>query len=102
MPKKVVVRPEVAEEVETAREWYAERSEKAATDFIEEVRTALDAIQQHPKRFPVYHRRQLGRYRSLKRFPYVVIYRELDNAIEILAVAHTSRNPGNWSDRLLH
>jgi len=36
----------------------------------------------------------------LRRFPYAVVYLELANEIRILAIAHTSREPGFWRQRL--
>ena len=36
----------------------------------------------------------------LWRFPYYVAYIELENAIRVLAFAHTSRKPGYWFGRI--
>jgi len=30
----------------------------------------------------------------LRRFPYFIVYREVDETIEVIAMAHTSRRPG--------
>lgn len=35
----------------------------------------------------------------LKRFPYGIIYAQLDERILILAVAHAKRSPGYWESR---
>jgi hypothetical protein len=35
----------------------------------------------------------------LKRYPYAVIYRELDDLIWVVAVAHGKRRPGYWKSR---
>jgi toxin ParE1/3/4 len=35
----------------------------------------------------------------LRRFPYAVIYRVTDEAIEVVAVAHGRRRPGYWKTR---
>jgi len=36
----------------------------------------------------------------LRRFPYVVVFIELDAEIRILAIAHMSREPGFWRGRI--
>jgi plasmid stabilization system protein ParE len=36
---------------------------------------------------------------SLKGFPFGVVYRNVDNSVQVLAVAHHRRRPGYWSDR---
>lgn len=37
---------------------------------------------------------------SLTRFPYKVIYLDLDGRVEILAVSHNRRRPGYWTGRI--
>jgi hypothetical protein len=36
---------------------------------------------------------------SLKRFPYTVVYVELDAELRVLAFAHMRRRPGYWHER---
>lgn len=33
-------------------------------------------------------------------YPYLLVYRVRDNLLQIIAVAHTSRRPSYWRDRL--
>ncbi|MGH6931682.1 MAG: hypothetical protein ACREEE_04545, partial [Dongiaceae bacterium] len=35
----------------------------------------------------------------VRRFPFAIIYRQLDGVIQIIAVAHLHRNPGYWRGR---
>jgi toxin ParE1/3/4 len=35
----------------------------------------------------------------LRRFPYVLVYRERTNESQVIAFAHTSRMPGYWRPR---
>jgi toxin ParE1/3/4 len=37
--------------------------------------------------------------RRLDEFPYVVVYECLPDRVRVLAFAHTSRRPGDWSTR---
>jgi hypothetical protein len=36
----------------------------------------------------------------LRRFPFVIVFRETAFGLEIIAVAHGHRRPGYWRDRL--
>ena len=50
-------------------------------------------VRQLPSDLPV-------RRAPVKRFPYHVIYLELNGEIRVLAVAHDRRKPGYWRDRI--
>jgi plasmid stabilization system protein ParE len=89
--------PEAAQEVEAAVLWYGERSLRAAEAFLKELENALRLISEAPARWPAF---EAGTRRlPLRRFPYVVIYREGARALQILAVAHGRRRPGYWKSR---
>ena len=50
-----------------------------------------------PQRFPVGPK---GIRRALlRRFPYMILFRATDDAIHIIAVFHTSRDPVRWQRR---
>ena len=99
MPTKPVeFHDEASLEYDAAFDWYLERSPDAAVDFDAEVARALADIASAPLRWaagPHSTRRYL-----LRRFPYILIYRERERDIQIVAVAHTSRKPGYWKKRL--
>ena len=88
---------EAGAEYDAAFDWYLERS-LDALKFDAEVDRALGQIVQSPRRWAS------GSYSTrrflLRQFPFILIYRERDAGIQILAVAHTSRNPGYWKRRL--
>jgi toxin ParE1/3/4 len=96
--RTVELHEEAAADYDVAFDWYLERSHDAAVSFDAEFERALGEITQAPQRWatgPFQTRRFL-----LRRFPYLVVYRELDSMIvQILAVAHTSRKPDYWKDR---
>ena len=76
--------------------WYAERSERAAIDFDADVDLALQTIATDPLRFPKCDDRH--RFYLMRRFPFQIIYRVLNNDVTVIAFAHTSRQP-YWNDR---
>jgi plasmid stabilization system protein ParE len=85
-----------------AARWYESHREGLGTEFIDAVDHAVDRIAETP---------QTGssvpsdvdeaiRRRAVRRFPYHVVYLELADRIQILAVAHDRRRPAYWLDRL--
>ena len=99
MPRVVVrVDPAAAEEAEAAYDWYAERSITAAQGFLEELGRAVEVVSETPGRWPQY---RVGTRRYIfPRFPYFLVYRLLNDRVEVVAVAHGRRRPGYWRSRL--
>jgi toxin ParE1/3/4 len=89
---------EAAAEYDAAFEWYLERSPDAALRFDAEVDRALSQIIQAPQRWA--EGSHSTRRFLLRRFPFVLIYRERPAGIQIVAVAHSARRPGYWKGRL--
>ncbi len=96
--KPVQVLPQAETEANKAFDWYEEQSEVAAGRFSLELRKAFLAIRQRPQLYPTYlHGTQR---RILDRFPFSIVYRELLNQIQIIAIAHAKRRPGYWKSRI--
>ena len=100
MPNKAVeLHDEASAEYDAAFDWYLRRSPDSALKFDAEVNRALVQIGHAP------HRWAAGPHRTrrflLSKFPFVLVYREMPSGeIQILAVAHTSRKPGYWKQRI--
>ena len=91
--------PEAATEYIDAHSWYAARSAAIADRFEAAVAKGVQRIVEAPNRWPNYdvtHRKLL-----LRRFPYLLIYREAAVHIWIVAVAHAYRRPGYWKRRTI-
>ena len=84
-------------EAQAAVAWYRERSVRAAEAFVSEIEKAIEGISQAPRRWPPFE----GGCRRfpLLRFPYLVIYREKAQSVDVLAIAHGRRRPGYWRTR---
>jgi toxin ParE1/3/4 len=100
VPTRVVeLHEEAAAEYNAAFDWYLQRSPDAALKLDAEFERALAEIAQAPQRWasgPHHTRRFL-----LRKFPFLVIYRERAGGdLQIVAVAHTSRKPGYWKERI--
>jgi plasmid stabilization system protein ParE len=96
--RSVHIHPAALEEAEAATDWYAERSQRAAEGFLNELHRAIEQIAEHPERFPAF---EFGTRRIvLRKYPYLLIYRESATSVEIVAVAHGRRRPGYWRNRV--
>jgi plasmid stabilization system protein ParE len=95
--KQLWLHPAAIAEAEAAACWYRERSALAATRFVHEVNLVIDKILDAPQRWP--HGTHGTRKVKLPCFPFIIAYRELDETIQILAIAHGRRRPGYWARR---
>ena len=96
---EVVFHPEASAEYSEAYVWYAEHDPRAADRFEQEVESAVQRIGQDPHRWPRYD--ETHRKLVLRRFPYLVIYREHGGRLRIVAVAHGYRKPGYRKKRTI-
>jgi plasmid stabilization system protein ParE len=93
----VRIHPAALEEAEAAVEWYGKRSRRAAEALLSEIDRTIASISHHPQRYQVYEFKT--RRAVLHKFPYLIVFRESKEGIEIIAVVHGRRRPGYWRDR---
>jgi len=93
----VAFHAEAAAELEAAFVWYAARSSKVAAQYLAELDRAIAIIGESPQSWE----RVIGPWRRypLRRFPFLIYFRETDSGIDIVAVAHGRRRPGYWQER---
>ena len=89
--------PAARTELTGATDWYLARSTTASAEFVREIEHAIERIAESPERYPVTRKGQ--RRFVLLKFPFDLVYRILEDRIEIIAVAHHSRRPGYWKAR---
>ena len=92
-------------EVEDAARWYEKERPGLGVEFLSEVDRAFATIARMPATWPVWPNLPVAlttdvRRYLVKRFPFAVAYQARENRIVILAVAHTSRRPGYWIERI--
>lgn len=85
-------------EFEAAARWYDQHA-GLRTEFVEAIDEAIFAIAEDPRRYPLWRPRSSYRKYVVRRFPYLVLYRLLDDVVEVMSFAHTRRRPGYWKDR---
>jgi plasmid stabilization system protein ParE len=97
--RSVRVHPDAVRDVEDRIAFYLNRSEIAAERFLAEVEQALGLVAEAPGRWPLF--RGGTRRFVMAAFPYSIIYREMPNEVQVLAVAHAKRRPQYWRGRRL-
>jgi toxin ParE1/3/4 len=96
--KPVEFHPEAIAELEAAVEFYEKCVLSLGVDLRKDVEAAVQKIQEAPRRWISYGK-QTRRF-LLHRFPYLVVFLELDSKIWIIAIAHGKRRPGYWHGRI--
>ena len=94
----VVFRPEAAVDVIEARKWYDNQQTGLGDDFGNALADIVERVQAMPRMYVIVlenvHRAKV------RRFPYLLYYRVLEDRIEVLAVLHSSRDPRLWHQRV--
>jgi plasmid stabilization system protein ParE len=101
--KSIRLAPEAARELHDAAIWYESRQAGLANRFLDELDALLPRIRQNPAAFPCLAEfpEDLEIRRALMvRFPYSLVFLDLQDHIRIVAVAHGKRRPGYWLYRL--
>jgi plasmid stabilization system protein ParE len=90
-----------AEMAEAAR-WYETHRVGLGTEFVEAIDNVVARISETPRMgSPVPGvADETIRRRSVRRFPYHLVYLEFLDRLQILAVAHDRRRPAYWVGRL--
>ena len=100
---RVRILEEAAEEAIEAAAWYEKERPGLGAEFDEVVNVALDLLEDDivPLAAMPGNAGAKGAKRLvLSRFPYDIVVREFLREIVVVAIAHQSRRPGYWRDRL--
>ncbi len=94
----LVVLREAEADIDEAFRWYEARRVGLGREFVDEVDSAFACALAAPSSFPVAYRglRRL----VLNRFPYLVYFREHEEAVQVFGVLHGRRDRGRlrrWS-----
>ena len=92
-----VVRPAAAEDIRRAYTWYERARPGLGEEFLVEVRAAIGPVVTAPESYPVLHRET--RRALIRRFPYGLFYRVVDEIVVFVACTHTRREPERWKRR---
>jgi plasmid stabilization system protein ParE len=95
--KSHIFRPAAAADLERIHRWYERERRGLGDEFLVEAGRAVAAVVAHPQVYPVVHRDT--RRAVVRRFPYGLLYRVVDDLIVFVGCFHTSRNPVLWKGR---
>lgn len=97
---RLPIHPEAEIEQYDATVFYDRIDLELGDDFDRAVRFAMDQLAEHPQRFAIVDEASGCRGALLRRFPYRVIIHQNFDGWYVVAIAHSSRMPGYWKDRL--
>jgi toxin ParE1/3/4 len=86
-------------ELSEAVAYYDGKADGLGDGFLAEVKAATRYIEQYPEIAPIID--EGVRAKVLVRFPYSLMYIVEEHELYIVAVAHQSKRPGYWADRLV-
>lgn len=98
----LVVLPAAADEIEETALWYAQRSPRAAANFVDRLSVAVNEVRQNPERYKQIAESSRGtpiRQHRVARYPYGVIYLVSAGRVAVLAVPYLGRRPLYWLGR---
>ena len=98
MSKRLIIRTDAHADMAETALWYEKQVQGLGRDFLAKVDALFGMISNHPEMFPIIHRG--ARLAPLKRFPYLVIYKDFAEHISVVAVVHGARDPSHWQERL--
>jgi hypothetical protein len=99
-----VIDPDAQAELVEAAMHYDDQRPGRGLRFANAVEAAIAAAVRAPRAAPLLQfvpkeRGLILRQRTVRRFPYLVIYRD-DPVLRVIAIAHGKRRPGYWLSRL--
>lgn len=99
MTVKLIIAPEVEQDINEAYTWYEERRIGLGEEFLSCVDACVQAICRMPEMYGVVYENY--RRALVRRFPYSIFYEYASSIVTIYCVFHNSRNPQKWRERLL-
>jgi toxin ParE1/3/4 len=96
--KTIVFLQPAEQEMLEAAQYYEHQSKELGSSFLFEIQHTVDDIVNSPETWPII--RYDIRQRSIKRFPYCVLYRIDIDEIVVIAIMHLRRQPDYWLERL--
>jgi plasmid stabilization system protein ParE len=98
MAARLVLAPEVEQDLAETYAWYEQRRAGLGEDFLSCVDARIESI----CRTPEMHAIVFKTYRRglVRRFPYAAFYEYANDSVTVYCVFHTARDPAKWRQRL--
>jgi toxin ParE1/3/4 len=101
--KPLIIEEGAEVEFEEAAERYDAEDPAVADRFVQSVLAVMESVHRSPREWPLAPTipdRFGVRRRLVPVFPFSVVYKELERAIWIVAIAHGKRRPAYWGKRM--
>jgi plasmid stabilization system protein ParE len=98
MSNKLELTPQARDDAREAYAWYERQSPGLGDRFLWHVDECLEVIQANPELFEVVYKQY--RRAIVRRFPYVVFYKQEVDSVKIHSIFQTAQNPRKWRQRL--
>ena len=100
MIRQVIFTAEADVDIASAYEWYEGREPGLGEEFLRCIEARILMIQRQPKIYRI----AVDNFRRafVRRFPYEILYEEMENMIVVYSVFHCSQDPKKWRKRLGH
>jgi plasmid stabilization system protein ParE len=102
MNRKLKLSAEARRELREAVVWYESRSLALGRELLSDARDYFRRIEANPAAGSLVanvREAEGARRVLLKRFPYAIVYIQLEAHVRVLAFAHLRRKPGYWKGR---
>ena len=97
MKRPIRFLPEAKAEFDEAADRYEWHQSGLGVEFVRRVRAVLVRVAANPRFYATVY--QDVRKAAIKRFPFVVLYREELGEVLVISVFHTSRDTSVWQSR---
>ena len=92
MVHKIVLSPAAHLDEYEAYEWYEKQRAGLGEELLKELEAAYNKIAEHPEYFGFIDERKELRDYLLPRFPFLIVYRTVDNTVQVITLHHAKRN----------
>jgi plasmid stabilization system protein ParE len=98
MAAKLIIAPEVQQDIDEAYSWYEDRRSGLGEEFLGCVDACMQALCRMPERHTKVH--EVYRRALLRRFPYAIFYEVTGGTVTVYCIFHVFRDPKKWRNRL--
>ena len=98
MAVKLVIAPEVEQDLAEAYAWYEQQRTGLGEEFLGCVDAGIESLSRSPGMYALVH--ESYRRALIRRFPYAIFYEYLDDVVTVYCIFHTARDEKKWKQRL--
>jgi len=100
---RLIVEPEAEAELENTADHYEAAVPGLGLHFLAEMRERTQSVFDTPHRYPAFGGVDgVQCAHAVGRFPHLIVYMHLADAVHVLAYMHPRQRPGYWLHRLPH